>query len=56
MGRTACTEPQGLYKGDLYHFIGVMMIRHSQGLISEGLTYDDVLIVRVNRVGVKVQN
>ena len=20
MGRTACTEPQCLYKGDLYHF------------------------------------
>jgi len=24
MGRTACTEPQCLYKGDLYHFLPIL--------------------------------
>ena len=36
--------------------LGVMMVHQSQGLISESLTYDDVLMARVNRAGIEVEN
>jgi hypothetical protein len=39
----------------IFSLLGVMIIHQSRGLISEGLTYDDVLMTRVHMVGLKVE-
>ena len=36
--------------------LSVLSVTTAQGLISEGLAYDDVLIAGVNRAGIEVEN
>jgi hypothetical protein len=37
MGRTACTEPQCLYKGALYHYLYVFLFRGHPGEVVTAL-------------------